>query len=422
MRFNAEKMGGAMRENSSVSGEKQELENKKEAERIEAESKNELKRFGIEEIKENLELVQSYMKTLQIKDKEIADNLNNPEELKKVLKNRLAELNKDIKTENEKIALENEKNKKEGKKPNKTKDELKTISVAHSEGITVWDHVKTGLNNIEEMDIPSDEKKKMKILFLYHDLGKNIVTNYDANKKGTEEESKKGKIIKTMRGHAEVYKKDSTEETYDVGKKVKEGFIANGIDKDEVKIFMKVVNAHMKDANDFKNLEITKEEVEDKSKESLKNIKDKQNKRENIFKYIDKLATSDEERIKIVSSLFKILDVDGNATGHLELIGDELKQSKNEKKTSINFDEVWSVYSGIKEEKRKEAEKKEAYDVKIKDIFPEGLNEYRSKMGITEGKKIGMVNKLIDGIVNNNPNANREFVDIEVKKALEGMK
>ena len=106
-------------------------------------------------------------------------------------------------------------------------------------------------------------------------------------------------------------------------------------------------------------------------------------------------SNSDEERKEVVRLLTLALQIDGNATQHIDLVDGELKFSKNETKTQLNFDAVWKKYEEGKQliQKAKEKEAKKKADAEYeKQIFGGKLSDYLIKeRGLAPGKAMGDV-------------------------------
>ena len=43
-------------------------------------------------------------------------------------------------------------------------------SIIHSEGLTLWDHVKLSIQEIDLLDVPYEDKKDLKLIMFYHDM------------------------------------------------------------------------------------------------------------------------------------------------------------------------------------------------------------------------------------------------------------
>ena len=248
-------------------------------ESLEAKIEADLLELGIEALPENVEAAMDYQATLQHPKgfEEIINNMNNPEELKKAMQE------KGIK------------------------------KVVHSEGVNVWDHCKAAIKEAETMDIPEDKKEDLKLIMLYHDLGKTYPDikdrrlNVEILKKELGKE--RGKLYQPMAGHAD-------ERLFEV----KDGFRANGLSEHKVEVCTTVVKNHMNGSL----LEMSTSK---------------------LVKLIDGFGADEATRKEVVELLVLALLADGNANQHIELMDDgELKFSKNEKKLGMDFDRVWEKY------------------------------------------------------------------------------
>lgn len=317
-------MGGA---NTSS---QESLEEKKEA------VKKELSALKIEANENNVETVMEQQNTKQhpVGYDKLVENLNNPEELKQLMKDKNIQ------------------------------------SIIHSEGITVWDHSKMAIQEIDSMDISEEEKADLKLIMLYHDLGKTIAGQNEKNIEATKKKLEKGHLHQSMIGHHKERLAD-----------IEAGFKANGVEGQKLKDFMIVVKNHMKTSL-----------LEQDPKKTVK-----------LF---EEFGKNDEERKKVVKLLTLVLQVDGNATEHIDLVDDKLKYSKNEKKLDLDFDSVWDKYEeGVKilKKEAEKAQKKQAEATLEKEIFGKKISDYLVKdRGLKPGPEFGKTMGKIKGIMAKN--------------------
>lgn len=317
-------------------------------------AKKELEELGFETNQENIEALLTQQETRQHPEgyKEILDNLDNPEELKKAMQER------------------------------------GVTSIVHSEGGNVWEHSKAAIEEIESMDISEEEKQDLKLIMLYHDLGKTESINDEKNKKQTDKNLEKGRLFQTMIGH----QKEKTQE-------IESGFKANGIEGEKLQRFMTVVENHMQTSL-----------LEQDPKKTVK-----------LFQ---EFGDNEEDIKEVVKLLVNVMQADGNATQRIELEEGDLKYSQNEDKLRLSFDEVWKKYEEGKKIIEKEEEKKkqkEAEEELEKEVFGKKLSEYLMKdkgveSGPNMGKYIGAVKKIMKDSEGMSPEEIRAAVDKKIEE------
>ena len=240
-------------------------------------------------------------------------------------------------------------------------------SIVHSEGSTVWDHVRATIDEINKMEVSEDRKKDLRLIMLYHDLGKTTAGKSEKNAKQTEKKIKKGQLFQTMIGHA----KENLDE-------IKAGFQANGLTGKKLDQFMTVVENHMNTS-----------------------LLDQDPKK--TVKLFEKFGETEEEKKYVVELLTDVLQADANGTEHIDLVDNELKYSKNEKKLQLDFKSVWGKYEeGLKmiaKEEQKAKKKKEQQEFE-KSIFGKKMSDYLIqdrgiKPGPDMGKSIGKIKGLM---------------------------
>ncbi len=77
-------------------------------------------------------------------------------------------------------------------------------SIVHSEGLTVWEHTRKTIQAIEKLKIENKLKQELKIVMLYHDLGKVEVYDQAKNQQRTQQKLKQDIVHQTMIGHEKV--------------------------------------------------------------------------------------------------------------------------------------------------------------------------------------------------------------------------
>ncbi|MBN1494386.1 HD domain-containing protein [Candidatus Peregrinibacteria bacterium] len=258
-------------------------------------------------------------------------------------------------------------------------------SIVHSEGQTLWDHTELSIKLIDAMNLSPEDKKKLKLIMLYHDLGKTEVWNNEKNTEATAKKLKKGELHLSMIGHAEA-QTDA----------IKKGFESNGVKGRDLDVSMTVVLNHMK---------TSLLEQDPKKTVSL----------------VDTFGANEEERKQTLRLLCAALEADGNSTEHLDLKEDgSLVASKNEKKLEINFDAVWAKYEeGLKLiNAQKEQEGKKAAEGNIEqELFGMKLSDYLIKVrGVKPGPDMGKATKTIKGLLA----ANKDMPKDKLKELIDG--
>lgn len=312
-------------------------------------AKKELLELGLEANDENLNAVMEQRATLQHPEGfgDVLANLNNPEKLKEIMRDR------------------------------------EISSIVHSEGANVWDHAKCAIQEIDSMKIPDEDKNDLKIIMLYHDLGKTVSGDKERSIEKTWEGLKKGEVIMSMIGHHKERLDD-----------IEAGFKANGITGDKLKTFITVVENHMNT--------------------SIPDLDPKK-----TFELIDGFGENDDKKKEVVKLLANVLQIDGNAAQKIYLSGDELIYTKNEKKLGLDFSEIWKKYEKGREELRKKQEqenrKKAEANFEIS-IFGKKLSEYLMQdRGIAQGPDMGKATGKIKGIVA----ANKDRTPAEIKEIVD---
>jgi len=296
-------------------------------------AKKELNRLGLEASRENIEAVRDQQETKQHPAgyEKILANLGNPVKLKKAMEE-------------------------EGIK-----------SIVHSEGLTVWGHAKKAIQTVETMNLPDEEKADLKLIMLYHDLGKTTAAKSEKNVARTEKNLKKGDLHQAMIGHPRERLDD-----------IRAGFTASGVTGQKLENFMTVVKNHM-------NTSL----MEQDPKKTVK-----------LFK---EFGANDEQRMSVVKLLVAAIRIDGQATGRAALVHGKIEFSENEKKVKSNFTDVWDRYKEGQKQIEKEEEKKRKKEQQAaleQEIFGKKLTDYLIKdrdvtPGAEMGKAIGKIRVLI---------------------------
>jgi hypothetical protein len=243
----------------------------------EAKASEELLYLGIQPIPENIQTVLELQKTMQQPAGfgEIVENMDSPEKLAPAMKE------KHIKR------------------------------VIHSEGPTLWAHCKAAARLADFMPVSDEKKADLKLIMLYHDLGKATpgMSNRPINRQILQKELGKGKLFQPAFGHAGEKMQD-----------IEAGFKANGISGHKLDVFMTVVKNHM--------------ETSLSEMPSPKLVE--------LFK---KFGKNDDEKKEVVELLALVIQLDGNSAIHSQLTeeGEAVIELKDNR-TGLNFDEIWKRY------------------------------------------------------------------------------
>ena len=252
------------------------VENLEKLESPEAKAEEELLKLGLQTVPENIEAVLELQKILQHPEgsEDITTGPKNVEELKAAMQR------KGIK------------------------------KVVHFEGQSVWIHTKLAIRLAEFMDIPEGKKADLKLIMLYHDLGKTDpeLINRPINIDIARRDKAKGKLFQPKVGHANEKLAD-----------IEAGFAANGISGRKLEIFMAVVKNHMNQLDEIGPV--------------------------GLVKMFEGFGETDEEKEEAARMLALAQEVDGNATMYAEITDDgEIKSLKKENTTGKDFEKIWEKY------------------------------------------------------------------------------
>ncbi|HBK34754.1 MAG: hypothetical protein UU08_C0005G0021 [Candidatus Uhrbacteria bacterium GW2011_GWE2_40_58] len=314
-------------------------------------AKRELRELGIEGFPENIKALIEQRRTQQHPEgfEEIISHLDDTDELKRLMTDR------------------------------------GVISIVHSEGANVWDHSKMAIQEIESMPVSEETKRDLKLIMLFHDLGKTLSGQNEKNIEQTKKKLEKGALQQAMVGHHKERLVD-----------VEAGFKANGVDGQKLKMFMMVVENHM-------NTSLLEQDPK------------------KTVKLFEGFGENDDERKIVVELLTLVLQADGNATQRVDLVDGELKYSRNEKKLELDFDSVWKKYEEGKkivqqeEEKKKKQEAEVAFEVSV---FGKKLSDYLVQdRGIKPGPEMGKAVGKIKGLIA----VNKDKAPDEIKNIIDGL-
>lgn len=302
-------------------------------------AREQLKKFNLEPTAENIEAAIAQQEVNQIPEgyQEIANSLkkldfDNPDpELKDHLKNQM--------------------------------DAAGIKSIMHAEGLTVWDHVSEIMRGIDQnQDLTQQEKQSLKLIILYHDLGKVEVPENETNQKRNQEQRQKGIMVRSMIGHADP---DKIPNSWEKINKAMENQV------EDVKLrnqYLKIIEYHMK------ALEFAK--MSDSA----------------IYSTVQKLGETDEERRATLDLLLKTSKTDGYGT--VEILNKDGNLEIHRKELPVTTDDLWNKYLS-EDGKAKEKERQAERDKKITIALGKSLGSYLGEKGL-KGKIIGQVTKSLD--------------------------
>lgn len=250
-----------------------------EAETPEVKAEEELLKFGLQCVPENVKAVMELQKTMQHPEgfEEIV-NTDSLEEMVQVMKQ------KDV------------------------------SQFIHAEGPNLWIHCKFAMTMAKFLPISEEKKADLKLIMLYHDLGKVGMPDTSEIKNIQRKELERGKLYKVAKGHASERSKD-----------IENGFSANGIEGRKLKFFMRIVENHME-------TKLARMEGHE------------------LVGLFRKFGT-DPEKIKDAAELLAMaIQVDGNACSRLEFLEDgQVGSVKPVNTTGADFDKIWDRYLEAKE-------------------------------------------------------------------------
>lgn len=239
-------------------------------------------------------------------------------------------------------------------------------SIIHAEGSTVWEHVKTVIQQIDSLDVSDDIKKDLRLTMLYHDIGKVEVATNTENTTRTKKHLEKGELHTSMVGHAEAR-----------ADQMRAGLTSAGVEGKRLEQLMTVIKYHM-------NTSIPEQDPK------------------KTVKLVQSFGETDEERREVVDLLAAALYVDGNGTHHAELKDGELKISKNEKKVGLSGEVIWQKYQEGLKLVRAEAEaaqkKKEQEDFMVS-VLGSKPSDYLQAKGVKPGPEMGKQMKQLQQII-----------------------
>jgi len=187
--------------------------------------------------------------------------------------------------------------------------------IVHAEDPSLWIYTKLAMTLADFMNISDDKKADLKLIMLYHDLGKVGIKESREIRYVQRKELSRGKLYKVAKWHEGKRSQD-----------IEAGFRANGLSGRKLEVFMTVVQNHMNTS------------LSEMSGPKLVEL----------FKGFGK---SDEERKQVAELLALTIQVDGNACLQTELCPDgELQSPKEANTTGEDFGKIWAKYLEAKKE------------------------------------------------------------------------
>jgi hypothetical protein len=188
--------------------------------------------------------------------------------------------------------------------------EKRIEQVIHIEGPSVWSHCKGAIKLVELMDIPEDKRADLKLIMLYHDLGKTDpgLSETSESRDIARRELRKGKLYRVTKGHAEEKLSE-----------VEAGFMVNGISGRKLEVFMSIVKNHM----------VKLHEINDKK----------------LVELFDGFGGDDEEKKEAAELWAWAMQADSNSTSSIGLTEEGgLKTIKGENTAGAEFGALWQRY------------------------------------------------------------------------------
>lgn len=183
--------------------------------------------------------------------------------------------------------------------------------VIHAEGPNLWNHVMLGIKLVDFVNIPEEKKTDVKLIMLYHDLGKTTsgMADRQINRQILSKELGKGKLYQPTAGHAAERSQD-----------IENGFKANGISGRKLEVFMTVVKSHMET--------------------SLSEMSGPK-----LVKLFESFGGDDDERKKVAELLALVVQIDSNSGLRFELdANNDAALFLKDNRTSVDFDKIWERY------------------------------------------------------------------------------
>lgn len=184
----------------------------------------------------------------------------------------------------------------------------------HAEGPDLWTHCKLAMTLAQFMPTSQERKNDLKLIMLYHDLGKVGLRDTVQIERIQRKELRKGKLYKVAKGHAFARLKD-----------IEAGFRANGLTGRKLRMFLRIVENHM----ETKLTEMSGDQLV------------------NLFRNFG----VEDEKVKDTAELLAMaMQVDGNACLHVKsgAEGEAMVEFKDNQTWYKSFDDIWNRYSAAK--------------------------------------------------------------------------
>jgi len=252
-------------------------------------------------------------------------------------------------------------------------------SIVHSESANVWEHSKLAIREIDNMGIPEERKKELRLVMLYHDLGKTTSWRSEQNQTATNKHLEAGELHRGMIKHPE--------ENLD---RIRAGLAAGGIDESRLDILITVIKNHMQTSL-----------AEQDPKKTVKTL--------------ETFGTNDEQRKEALTILVQVLEADGEATEKVEIKDGHLVSTKNAKKLALNADQIWEKYlqgqKMIKEAAEADLKKKKDEEFE-QTIFGMKLSQYLVSRGVKQGPGMGTAIGTVKRLIRENQSKTPEEIKI----------
>ncbi|MFA5107389.1 MAG: hypothetical protein WC497_03645 [Patescibacteria group bacterium] len=253
-------------------------------------------------------------------------------------------------------------------------------SITHSEGKTVWDHTRRCIHELEKLGLPADQNEELRLILLYHDLGKTEAIRFPWNISRTRERAEKGKLQVAMMGHPEARLDD-----------INRSLASNGLAGERLDRAMTVIQNHMR--TDLLIMNPVK-----------------------IVPIIESFGADDGQRRETLNLLALVIKIDGLGTQYTTLAEGKLSVVHDVEKEHFEPEAVWKRYEEGKilaEQAKVEAELCAARAKREGEIFGSSLYDYLITRGFEKGPGMGLVMKRVRDIISKNPDA--EPADIKKK-------
>ncbi len=260
-------------------------------------------------------------------------------------------------------------------------------TIMHAEGLTVGDHVAAVLAAAEALpDLSEEDRRDLRLLVLYHDLGKAEVATSKKNLDQNNKQRAKGRLVVSMMGHADPG------QIPDSWPRIEAGLRVNGVSDEALPRYLKVIEKHMEFLAKITPEFLTKINPNDESQPDPKAVKQ-------LYDFIHQLGSTDEERRWVFEKLNLLEHADATGTfeallteaGSVELRPKSISENPNGTLTIL-----WARYEGeVKRVARAEAVKATIVEV----LVGQSMGDYLALLGIPRGPEMGAAQRRIEAVV-----------------------